>query len=266
VAALGLGALLHADAAAPLTPTAAASTPASMPGAMATALATPAATAQATPLTATVSTPQATPPSTPVASVAVTETAAPLAVPPAADAEPMALSKAAKALGHAGVTYSIGLANWIVFNASPLAYTPFEMGYDFGNGARAQTGIDIFDYEGNDHDPTGVPGRYSYQMTDWRTSMLYRFPMQSRLRPLVGMTVDVVGGSRSLAPDYEGGVDVNADLPKISSWGYFGCGFQAGLEYLISPDWSVHLNERYDFTFNTYASPIITEFGFMVTF
>jgi hypothetical protein len=229
-------------------------------------VATPAPTSAPTAVATPATTPVQTALQTPVATPMQTSMETPMAVSPSVDAEPLAVSKPAKAFGHSGVTYAVAFSNWIVFNGSPLAYTPFEMGYDFGNGFRAQTGIDIFDYEGDDHDPSGVPGRYSYEMTDWRTSVLYRFPMSIRLRPLVGMTVDAVGGGRTLTPDYEGGIDVNANSPKISAWGYFGCGVQAGLEYLITPDWSVQLSERYDFTFTTVASPIVTELGAMVTF
>jgi hypothetical protein len=183
----------------------------------------------------------------------------------AGTASAASVSSMAKAWGHAGVTYALSLSNWALNNASPLAYTPFEMGYDLGNGARLQTGIDLFDYEAVDIDGN----RYSYAMTDWRTSLLYRLPWQYRqfrLRPLVGISVDVVNGSKSLTPYWVLGVDQNANAPKLSAWSYIGLGVQAGLEYLLSADWSLQLSERYESTFNTVASPMVTQLGATITF
>jgi hypothetical protein len=175
------------------------------------------------------------------------------------------------AWGHSGVAYMFSFSQWIVFNAQPLAYTPVEIGWDFGNGARVMTAYDIFYYEGMDTDAnnpgTGVQ-RYSYEMHDWRTSLIYRAPWHTRLRPIVGMSVDLVGGDKRLSPSIDPltGIDANASANAIPAWGYVGLGGLAGIEYLLTQDWSLHLSEHYDFTLNATPPTTQTQLGLMVVF
>jgi hypothetical protein len=173
------------------------------------------------------------------------------------------------AFGHSGILYQFSFSQWNVFNGSPLAYTPFEVGYDFGNGLRLQTGYDIFYYTGMDQDPKNQAAglqEYSYQMSDWRSSAIYRVPLPLRVRPLTGISLDVVGGSRRLSPDFEGGKDINATAPSISAWGFFGTSVLAGLELLLNPDWNINVTGRYTFTFNEQPSPTSLQMGLMVVF
>lgn len=183
-------------------------------------------------------------------------------------AAPESVSSIAQAWGHSGFVYAFSASSWSLFNASPLGYTPFEFGYDFG-GLRIQSGIDLVYYEGKDTDEkrreAGLQ-RYSYEISDWRTSLLYRPDIESRLRPVVGISLNMVGGSRRLTPDFQGGKDINADAKKIPAWSYIGLGGELGLEYLMTADWALHLGARYDLTFNTVPSPVVATLGFAVTF
>jgi hypothetical protein len=87
-----------------------------------------------------------------------------------------------------------------------------------------------------------------------------------RLRPVLGLSLNMVGGSRKLAPVFQGGKDIYADKPKIPAWGYTGLGALFGLEFLLTRDWALHASLRYDFTFSSVASPLVTQLGTMVTF
>jgi hypothetical protein len=186
-------------------------------------------------------------------------------------AAPASVTEPAEALGHAGVIYMFSFSQWHLHNGRPLGYTPFELGYDFGKGVRVQTGVDIFYYTGPDVED-GHPelGRrdYSYECTDWRTSVAFRMDTGTRLRPLAALSLNLVGGSKRLAPDFSGpaGKDLNANSPKSSAWNYVGLGSELALEYLLSPDWTLHLGCRYDMTFNSVPSPIVPSLGLMVGF
>ena len=205
----------------------------------------------------------------PAQAQALTPVAEVQAVGTSGKASAVSVSSLAKAYGHSGFLYTLSFSNWVVFNASPLAYTPFEIGYAFSNGLRLQSGLDLFYYEGMDTDekqPLKGTQKYSYEMEDWRTSLLFSMPVSDQFRPLLGLSLNVVSGSRRLSPDVEGGLDINKDASKISAWGYFGAGALVGAEYLLNPDWSVQLTERYDFTFSATASPSVTQLGLTVLF
>jgi hypothetical protein len=180
-------------------------------------------------------------------------------------ASAVALSPVAQAAsGEAsGLTYSFSFAQWDAFNGQPLSYTPLELGWAFSSGLRLQSGIDLFYYEGQDisTDTPPVPGRYSYNMLDWRTSVLYRVPWNFPLRPLLGLTFEAVNGTRRLTPDYVGGVDLNASAPSLSAWGFFGVGGLLGLEWLFSRDLSLQLSARYLATFDLVPSPLVVQTG-----
>jgi hypothetical protein len=205
------------------------------------------------------------------AGAALTETAAVVGATQTAETKPVTPAPAVdpSPLGHSGFLYVFSLSNWGVFNASPLGYTPFELGYDFGNGLRVQSGMDLFYYEGLDSEeknPQFGTRRYTYEMSDWRTSLIYRVPMPIRLRPMLGISLNMVGGSRRLAADLQGGKDINANAPKFAAWSYVGLGMMMGLEYMLSRDWSLQLSERYDVTFGSFPSPYVTQLGVAVTF
>ena len=190
-------------------------------------------------------------------------------VSPTAKPAPESVTAIAQAWGHSGFLYSFSVSTWSVFNGNPLAYTPVEFGYDFGSGLRVQSGMDLLYYEGNDTDekhPEAGTRRYSYEMSNWRTSLLYRMPVDTRVRPLLGVSLNAFGGSRRLTPDFQGGKDINADASKFAAWSYIGIGAQLGLEYLLTYDWSLLLSGRYDFTFTAVPSPVVTQLGLAVTF
>lgn len=187
-------------------------------------------------------------------------------------AEPLSPTVEEAALGHSGFLYAFSFSRWSLFNSAPLAYTPFEIGYDFGNGVRLQTGMDLFYYEGTDNvvsdkgDPIGL-AQFTYEMTNWRSSILYQAPLPIPLRPVLGISANIVGGSKKLARVQDSsGKDINADKPKIPAWGYTGMGVLVGLEYLINADWTASLSLRYDTTFSAVPSPLVQQLGVAVTF
>ncbi len=137
-----------------------------------------------------------------------------------------------------------------------------EAGWAFENGLRLQAGIDLFYYSGMQDDkknPASGSRLYSYEMTDLRFSALYRPRIPFRVRPLGGITFEVVGGQRRLAPEIVGGRDINATAPKIDAWGFFGCGLEGGAEWLLTRDVSLQLVERYIFTFGGIQAPLVTQ-------
>ena len=107
-------------------------------------------------------------------------------------------------------------------------------------------------------------------MSNWRTSLYYRFPLPIRLRPLAALSLNAFGGSRRLAKvaaNADGsGPDINAGASKFAAWSYIGVGGLLGLEYLLNADWSLQLSGRYDFTFTSVASPVVSQLGVAVTF
>lgn len=144
-----------------------------------------------------------------------------------------------------GFTYGVGAQALSVFNGSPLSYTPFELGWRFDSGLRVRTGVDIFYYEGVDKDakqPLLGNQLYSYDMMDLRTSLLYAVPLPFPVRPVAGLTVEAVRGTRKLA----GGV-LNA--PSQEAWGFVGPGAVLGAEWRATEGLAVELLARYTVSF-----------------
>ena len=150
-----------------------------------------------------------------------------------------------------GVEYCLGAAALSVFNGGPLSYTPFELGWRFSNGAHIRSGIDIFYYEGLDtnakEEAQGVRN-YSYDMLDWRTSLLYTIPVPGHLRPLTGLTFDVLSGTRKLA-----GPGV-LNPPVLTAWGFLGAGAVLGGEWRANENWALEAQARYTLSFGAAGS------------
>lgn len=192
---------------------------------------------------------------TAVPTAAVTE-AAPVpatAVPtpehtPSATPTPAVVAPAAWAESGLEYRFSVGLLS--VFNGSPLSYTPVELGWRFANGLRLSTGMEIFYYEGIDHDDK-QPGlgdqNYSYSMQNWRSSVLYVVPLPFRVRPLAGLSLELMRGTRQLSTP---GL-LNA--PTIDAWNAIGSGGILGVEFRGGPSWAASLTGRYTFSFGTVA-------------
>jgi hypothetical protein len=142
---------------------------------------------------------------------------------------------------QSGVEFCFGLTAMSVFNGSPLGYTPFEMGWRFSNGFHIRSGIDLFYYDGPDTD-SSQPGLgvqdYSYEMMDWRTSLLYTVHVPGHLRPIVGLTVDFLRGDRKLGDPSLG------DTPQLPAWGFLGTGGVVGGEWRIDQNWGLELLAR----------------------
>ncbi len=197
----------------------------------------------------------------PVASVT------PASLTPGAEADDESVAEFGKKKTEAsGFSLNFGLSRWQVFNGAPLSYTLVEPGWAFGNGLRVQTGLDVFYYEGKQEDKDKKIQSYSYEMNCWRTSLLYRMPLHFWLRPVVGITAELTGGSRRLSPFIVGGHDANSATPKIDAWSYLGIGATAGLELLFSRDFSFQLLDRYTFVLGDLGAPQVIQGSFSVVF
>jgi hypothetical protein len=188
------------------------------------------------------------------------------ATPTAAASEsPTAVVTAASALS--GFEVGVRLGALSVFNAAPLAYTPLELGYQFKNGLRARTGIQLFYYRGDDtdpKDPSAAIQHYSYEMLDWRLSADYVVPLPLALRPMVGLSLDVVSGSRKLDRDALGNPVVNP--PAIAAWSALAPGGLLGVEWKAGEAWSLELAGRYAYGFSATGSIASGELGWHYLF
>lgn len=144
-----------------------------------------------------------------------------------------------------------------VFNAGPLAYSPFELGWRFANGLRVRSGVLVFYYEGLDSDPKqpelGVE-RYSYEMIDWRSSLEYVVPLPFRLRPCVGLGLDLIGGNRKRAVR-----DSPVEQPKTAAWGMAAPGALLGLDWRGGERWALGLQSRFSHGFTQQGPVVATE-------
>jgi hypothetical protein len=152
-----------------------------------------------------------------------------------------ALSPAAGAWPDHGVEYRFSLGQLFVFNAQPLSYVPFELGWRFSNGVRVRTAIEAFYYDGPEKDPNrgGQISWYTYSMNNC-TSLLYEYPWTRHLRPLMGLTIETMWGSRQYSY-----VAANTANPISASWSGFGPGALLGLQWQAAPHWGFSLNGRY---------------------
>jgi len=164
---------------------------------------------------------------------------------------------------ESGLEYRFSLGALSTFNGSPLSYMPFEMGWRFANGLRVRSGLDIFYYEGVDSDakqPALGKEIYTYDMLNWRSSVLYVVPLPFRLRPLAGLSLELMRGDRHRATP---GV---LNPPKIEAWGFMGPGGVLGLEFRGGPHWALSLTGRYTFSFTEVGQVAAADFGWHYLF
>jgi hypothetical protein len=167
--------------------------------------------------------------------------ALPAAAPAPAGAA-LALSPPAAAWPDHGVEYRFSLGQLWVYNAQPLSYVPIEIGWRFSNGVRVRTAIEAFYYDGPDKDATqgGQTAWYTYSMNNWRTSLLYEYPWTRHLRPLMGVTIEAMWGSRQYSS-----VPANTANPSSAAWSGFGPGALLGLQWQVGPHWGLSVTGRY---------------------
>jgi hypothetical protein len=152
----------------------------------------------------------------------------------------------APAVKDSGFEFGVRLSALSVFNARPLAYRPFELGWRFGNGLRVRTGIEIFYYEGRDRDdkqPALGEELYSYEMQCIRSSVDYVVPLPFKLRPVLGLSLDLVSGSRWRADPSL------ANSPRIAARNLLAPGALLGVDYRGGPHWSLDLHGRFSHGF-----------------
>jgi len=181
----------------------------------------------------------------------------PVSTPPGPGA-PVALSPGAEAWPDHGIEYRFSLGQLWVFNAAPLSYVPFEIGWRFPNGVRVRTALEAFYYDGPEKDATrgGQTSQYTYSMNNWRTSVLYEYPWTRHLRPLMGVTIEAMWGSRQYTS-----VPANTGNPVSASWGGFGPGALLGMQYQVGPHWGLSLNGRYILVLGAPANVGVVDLG-----
>jgi hypothetical protein len=148
---------------------------------------------------------------------------------------------------ESGFEYCFGASALTVFNASPLAFSPFELGWRFASGLHLREAVDVFYYEGldsNAKDPASGIQSYSYEMRDLRTSLLYSVPLPGHWKPIAGLTFEMISGTRKLA-----GAILNP--PSMDAWSALGTGAVLGGEYRFAEHWSLEAQGRYTFSFGS---------------
>ena len=175
--------------------------------------------------------PEATAQPTPAPSPALAATPAPEPLSPVAEAWP----------DH-GVEYRFSLGQLLVFNAAPLSYVPIEIGWRFTNHVRLRTGLEAFYYQGEEKDSKngGQSRQYTYSMNNWRTTLLYEQPWTQSLQPLVGVTLEMLWGSRQYSS-----VPYGQPNPSASAWSGIGPGLLLGLQFRGGPHWGLSTTARY---------------------
>jgi hypothetical protein len=184
-----------------------------------------------------------------------------------ADAAPLSASAASKpawsAWSENGFEVGLRLSALSVFNAAPLAYSPLELGYRFNSGLRVRTGIELFYYEGLDKDakqPALGTELYSYEMLDWHSSLEYVVPLPSRLRPIAGLGLDLISGSRHRA------VPNLTTSQQIGAWSVIAPGALLGAQWRGGEHWAVELCGRYGTGFTETGPLASAEFGWHYLF
>jgi opacity protein-like surface antigen len=166
-------------------------------------------------------------------------------------------------MDESGAEYLLTLSTLSLFNGGALSYSPFELGWRFDNGVHIRSGLDIFYYEGLDIDgkkPENGVQNYSYDMIDWRTSLLFVVPLPYSLRPVAGVTVELLRGDRKLS----GPKVVNA--PKIEAWSFLAAGAVLGAQWRAGESWAVELLGRYTPSFSSAGSVASANLGWVYLF
>lgn len=164
---------------------------------------------------------------------------------------------------QSGFQVGVGLSSLSVFNAAPLAYDPLDLGWRFENGLRVRVGLLLFYYEGQDDDkqqPLLGTEVYSYEMTDLRSSLEYVVPLPFWIRPVTGLSVDLVSGTRHRADRSL------TSHPSISAWSVLAPGALLGLELRGGPHWAIDLLARYANGFSETGSFVSTDLNWNYLF
>jgi hypothetical protein len=172
-----------------------------------------------------------------------------------------------------GPEYRFSLGALKLPNGQALSYMPLEVGWRFDSGWRLRAGLELFYYTGLDQDKYTAaqglgPQLFYYQMQDIRLSALYEWPLRSRWRPLAGITIDTVYGSRQLSYTYS---SANPTPPNPAptpehAYSFEGLGAEAGVEYRGGPHWSLSLEARYVLGPGYWAEMAGTDFGWHYLF
>lgn len=163
-----------------------------------------------------------------------------------------------------GLEYRFSLGMLKLPNGQALSYIPLELGWRFINGWDVRFGLEAFYYTGLDGDSTtgGAPTLFYYQMEDFRLSALYLWRRGKRWRPLAGVTVESVFGSRQISEPNP----AFTNPPTESAHGFEAPGAEAGLEYRGGPSWALSLEARYVVGLGYWANMVGTDFGWHYLF
>jgi hypothetical protein len=172
-----------------------------------------------------------------------------------------------------GLEYRFSMGAVKVPNGQALSYMPLEVGWRFADGWRLRLGVELFYYTGLYQDGITAgeglvgPQVFYYEMEDIRLSALYEWPWHSRWRPLAGMTIDTVSGSRQLS--YVFGPSTPTPPSSVdsgSAYTFSAPGAEVGMEYRGGPHWSLSLEARYVVGVGYWANMAGTDFGWHYLF
>jgi hypothetical protein len=164
---------------------------------------------------------------------------------------------------QSGFEYGLHLGVLSVFNGAPLAYGPVDLGWRFANGARVRAGLALFYYRGLDRDPVKPElGReyYYYEMQDLRVSAEYVVPLPFVVRPVAGLALDFIAGSRRRSVQGAGNVS------SLAAWSMVAPGALLGLDWRVSQGLSTDLVLRYSNGFTPESPVVATDWSWRFLF
>lgn len=162
--------------------------------------------------------------------------------------------------------------------ASPLGYTPLELGYRFSNGFFFKVEVQLAFYTAETQElesqytaenqeyqaPTGRLISHEYEVTNFVVGGTYDVQLPFSIRPYVGSNVEILGATRR-------GVSVRAPDPLSGGYGppqrvigekaeqaynLLGASAVGGLRWKASSRWALHLEGRYLIPFGGVVPPV----------
>jgi hypothetical protein len=173
----------------------------------------------------------------------------------ASAASQLALARAAeeeaKTSGFFGV---LGLSQYLLLNGAPLSYN-LGVGYEFQSGFRLRTALENYFYAGKEDavvDGNPVSYSYSYTYNNWSTTADYAFALLPWLRPIAGVSMDLIVNAQKARQDVK-------DAKQEAAQNFFGAGVMAGVLVKLTNAWEAQASARLISTFS--AVPNVSVFA-----
>lgn len=159
--------------------------------------------------------------------------------------------------------------------ASPLAYTPIEIGYRWSGGFMLLTGVQLFFYSEETPDvkegAAGAPlvelnslTTHEYEVTNFFIAGTYDVQLPLPIKPYVGGSVEVLSSTRKPVlqrlwdPNTSQWEPATRVLGKkaAQAWGMAGSSAILGLRWILNDQWSLHAEGRYLFPYGGEIPPL----------